>query len=159
MDPPYLLLQTVLVPIVFAGICYIASYRLGRAAGWLAFLSIAYTTTLVLSSAQQIYSTGSQITETYVWAPTAGLTFGFLADGLSLPVLVVVNIVLAATTIYSMPYMAKRLASLEGLQAGRGFGLYFMNYLLVCADGASEASTGRLGHGHAHKHPGSPTEG
>jgi len=133
MAMPYLLLQTVLVPLVFAAICYLGSAKLGKATGWLAFLSIAYTTALILSSAQQIYSAGSQILESYTWAPSAGLTFGFLADGFSLPVLVIVNLVLAATTIYSMPYMAHRLDSLEGGEKGDRFGIYYMNYLLISA--------------------------
>jgi formate hydrogenlyase subunit 3/multisubunit Na+/H+ antiporter MnhD subunit len=133
MGVSYLLLQAVLVPVVFAAICYFASARLGKTVGWLAFLSIAYTTALILSSAQPIFSAGSQVLETYTWAPSAGLTFGFLVDGFSLPVLVVVNLVLAATTIYSMPYMARRLKSLEGGEKGNRFGIYFMNYLLVSA--------------------------
>ena len=133
MPLPYLLLQSVLVPIVFALVCYLASPRLGRATGWIAFIPIAYTTALILASAGQIYSTGSQIVESYAWAPSAGLTFGFLADGFSLPVLVIVNLVLAASTIYSMPYMARRLANLEGGATGRRFGIYFMNYLLISA--------------------------
>ena len=71
--------------------------------------------------------------ESYTWAPSAGLTFGFLADGFSFPVLVIVNLVLAASTIYSMPYMAKRLEAMEEGEKSRRFGLYFMNYLLVSA--------------------------
>jgi len=130
---PNLLLQAVLVPIAFAAICYFASPKLGRRVGWLAFLPLAYTTLAVLSSSQQIYSAGSQVLESYVWAPTAGLTFGFLLDGFSLPVLVVVNLVLAATTLYSMPYMARRLASLEGGEKGSRFGIYYLNYLLISA--------------------------
>jgi len=130
---PYLLLQSVLVPILFAGVCYFAAPRLGRAVGWLAFLSTVYTTALMLTSAQQIYSAGSQIAESYTWAPSAGLTFGFLADGFSFPVLVIVNLVLAASTVYSMPYMAKRLEALESGEKRRRFGIYFMNYMLVSA--------------------------
>jgi formate hydrogenlyase subunit 3/multisubunit Na+/H+ antiporter MnhD subunit len=133
MGVPYLLLQAVLVPIAFAAICYLASPKLGKSVGWLAFLPLAYTTALILSSAQQIYSAGSRVLETYTWAPSAGLTFGFLADGFSLPVLAVVNLVLAASTIYSMPYMARRLGSLEGGKKGNRFGIYYMNYLLISA--------------------------
>ena len=133
MVVPYLLLQSVLIPIVFAGVCYLASAKLGRAVGWLAFASIAYTTAILLTSAQEVYSAGSQFFESYAWAPSAGLTFGFLADGFSFPVLIMVNLVLAATTIYSMPYMAKRLSSLEGGESGRRFGIYFLNYLLISA--------------------------
>jgi NADH-quinone oxidoreductase subunit M len=133
MGAPYLLLQTVVVPIVFAGICYLTAARLGRAVGWLAFLSVGYTTALLFWEGQQIFFSGSQVLESYTWAPSAGLTFGFLADGFSFPVLVVINLVLAATTIYSMSYMARRLDSFEGGEKKSRHGTYYLNYLLISA--------------------------
>jgi len=133
MGAPYLLLQAVVVPILFAGVCYLTAFRLGRSAGWFAFLSIVYTTLLALSSAPQVFFGSSRVLESYAWAPSAGLTFGFLADGFSLPVLVVVNLVLAATTVYSMPYMAQRFKSLGGRENESRFGIYYLNYLLIAA--------------------------
>ena len=105
---------------------------LRRSTGWIAFLSLLYTTVALLLAGSQVYS-GLSVAESYPWAPSAGLTFGFLADGFSLPVAVLVNLVLVATAVYSMPYMAKRFQSLEGGEKGTRFGVYYLNFLLVAA--------------------------
>jgi formate hydrogenlyase subunit 3/multisubunit Na+/H+ antiporter MnhD subunit len=130
---PYLLLQSVLVPILFAALCYLAGWRLGRHVGWVAFVGLLYTLSLLLSEGLSMFADGAPLAETYAWAPTAGLSFGFLADGLSLPVAAVMTLVLAAVAVYSMPYMAKRVASLYGEERKSAYGLYFLNLLLVAA--------------------------
>jgi len=102
----YLLLQSVVVPLIAAGLCYLAAPKLGKRVGWIAFVSLFLTTLLLVGFGwSQLFSGGRPISESYTWAPTAGLTFGFLADGLSFPVAILVNLVLAATAVYSMPYM------------------------------------------------------
>ena len=107
--------------------------RLGRNVGWIAFLSLFYTTALLLLEGSQVYTSSASVAESYPWAPSAGLTFGFLADGFSYPVAILVNLVLAATTVYSMPYMTKRFQSMEGGEKGNRFGAYYLNYMLVAA--------------------------
>jgi NADH-quinone oxidoreductase subunit M len=130
----YLLLQFVVVPLAAATICYLASGSLGKWVGWIAFLSLFLTTSLLLLfGAPQVFSGGSPVSESYTWAPSAGLTFGFLADNLSLPVAVLVNLVLAATAVYSMPYMAARLKALYGEVKPSKYGIYYLNFLLVSA--------------------------
>jgi NADH-quinone oxidoreductase subunit M len=131
---PYLLLLTVLAPLAGAVLCYVAAPKLGKRVGWVAFLTLVYTTlqALILEG-PQIYGGTASALETYPWAPTAGLTFGFLADGLSLPVLLLVNLVLAATTVFSMPYMQKRIQQLEGGEKPGRYGLYYLNYLIISA--------------------------
>lgn len=130
---PYLLLQTVVVPIVFAAVCYLAAARLGRLVGWLAFLSLLFTTAMLLFTEAGPVFSGGQLAETYAWASNTGLTFGFLADGFSLPVVLIVNLVLIATTVFSMPYMRKRFESLEGGDRPGRWGMYYLNYLLISA--------------------------
>ena len=128
----YLLLQSVVVPLVAAAACYLAAPKLGRLVGWIAFLALALTTTLLVWGCwSQLYSGGAPISESYTWAPTAGLTFGFLADGLSFPVALLVNIVLAATAVYSMPYMQNRMKGLYGEDRPARHGLYYMSFLMV----------------------------
>ncbi len=130
----YLLLQTVVVPIVAAAACYLAAPRLGRKVGWVAFLSVFFTTAvLLLAEGVQMLAGGAQVSESYQWAPSAGLSFGFLADGFSFPVLIIINLVLAATTVFSMPYMEKRIVSLYGGDKPGRYGLYYLNYLLIAA--------------------------
>ncbi|MBI3841507.1 MAG: hypothetical protein HY297_06135 [Thaumarchaeota archaeon] len=132
--PDFLLLQAVVVPIVAAGLCYLLGGRLGRNVGWAAFASLVVTTALLaFYGAPQLYSGGSQITEEYPWAPTAGLNFNLAADGLSFPVVIIVNLVLAATAVYSMPYMSARLKSLYGEDRPSKHGMYHLNLLLVSA--------------------------
>ncbi|MBI3858623.1 MAG: hypothetical protein HY296_00050 [Thaumarchaeota archaeon] len=133
MAYPYILLQAVLVPLVAAGISFLAGPRLGKKVGWVGFLGISLSTVaLLISGGDEAYS-GGKILEGYDWAPSAGLRFGFLADGLSFPVLVLVNLVLAATAVYSMPYMEKRVQALYGeVRKGR-LRMYYLNFLLVCS--------------------------
>lgn len=130
----YLLLLSVVTPIVAAAICYFASPLLGRKVGWIAFAALFVTTAaLVLEDGPALFSGGSLPAESYAWAPTAGLTFGFLADGLSFPVSILVNLVLAATAVYSMPYMEKRITALYGEDRPRSYGVYYLNFMLVAA--------------------------
>jgi len=128
----YLLLQSVVVPIVAALLCYAFAPKAGKLVGWLAFAAL-FGTTLVLAlfGWNQLFSGGQPISESYTWAPTAGLTFGFLADGLSFPVVILVNVVLAATAVYSMPYMENRVKNLYGAARPERLGLYYLNFLLV----------------------------
>ena len=130
----YILLQSVVVPLVAAALCYFAAPRLGKQVGWIAFVSLFLTTSLLVGFGwSQLFSGGRPITESYTWAPTAGLTFGFLADGLSFPVAILVNLVLAATAVYSMPYMENRIKSLYGEAKPARMGIYYLNFLLVSA--------------------------
>jgi len=124
----YLLLQTVVVPLVLAAVCYLAAARLGKKVGWIAAFGLSFTTiALLLFGAGQVFTGGQPLRESYPWAGAGQasiLTFGFLADDLSFPVVVVMNLVLAATAIYSMPYMEKRIHSLYGGPKPARFGLY-----------------------------------
>lgn len=130
----YLLLLSVVMPIVTAAVCYLASPWLGRRVGWIAFASLFVTTAaLIVEAGPTLFSGASLPPETYPWAPSAGLTFGFLADGLSFPVAILVNLVLAATAIYSMPYMQTRIKSLYGEDKPASFGVYYLNFLLVAS--------------------------
>lgn len=127
----YLLLQVILIPIVGAALVYPISTRLGKDVGWVSFISLLYTTLLLLYSLLLVSNGLGSISEYYAWAPTAGLTFGFLADGLSLPVALIMNLILLATTIYSMPYMKKRISSLYGEDRKTQYGVYYLNFLLL----------------------------
>ncbi|MDG6989819.1 MAG: NADH dehydrogenase [Nitrososphaerota archaeon] len=130
----YLLLSSVVIPIVAAALCYLAAPWLGRRVGWVAFAALFITTAaLVFADGPVLFSGGAVPAESYAWAPSAGLTFGFLADGLSFPIAVLVNLVLAATAVYSMPYMQARIKILYGEDKPSRLGLYYLNFLLVGA--------------------------
>ena len=125
-----MLLQVVLAPLLAAVLSFALSERLGRHVGWIAFVSLLYSSLLLLTVGSGLYGGGPPLTETYAWAPAAGLTFGFLADGLSLPVAFVMSVVCAATAVYSMPYMRRRFEGLGG-EDNKGHGVYYLNFMLV----------------------------
>ena len=132
MAYPYLLLSTVVVPLVGAAVCYLTAPWLGRRVGWIAFLALLCTTLQAVAiEGPQLFDGTTRVLESYQWAPTAGLTFGFLADGLSFPVLVIINLVLAATTVFSMPYLQRRTQQLDGGERPSRYGMYYLNYLLI----------------------------
>ncbi len=128
---PFVLLQAVLVPLLASVACFALGGRLGRHVGWIAFASLLYVSLLMLSVGLGIAGGGQAVTEAYAWAPAAGLSFGFLADGLSTPVALVMSLVCAATAVYSMPYIRHRFEDLYGGERKRQYGVYYLNFLLV----------------------------
>jgi NADH-quinone oxidoreductase subunit M len=121
----------VLVPLLASVASFVLGGRLGRHVGWIAVASLAYVALLLLTLGPGLYVGGPAATETYAWAPAAGLTFGFLADGLSMPVALVMSMVCAATAVYSMPYMRHRFEDLYGGDRKTQYGVYYLNFLLV----------------------------
>ena len=121
------------MPLLASVACFALGSRLGRHVGWIAFASLVYAGILMLSLGPGLYGGGPAVTETYAWAPAAGLSFGFLADGLSMPVAFVMSLVCAGTAVYSMPYMRHRFEDLHGGEKKRQHGVYYLNFLLVVA--------------------------
>ena len=112
------LLQILLVPLVFVLITYVAGLRWGRCAGWLAFLSLSYSTAITLLVG---FSGGT--VEYYEWRPI-GL-FGLNADGLSIPILFTIALLCALISLYSMSYMIHTIGDDKSQ-----FGLYYSLLLL-----------------------------
>ncbi|MGA3405901.1 MAG: NADH-quinone oxidoreductase subunit M [Candidatus Bathyarchaeia archaeon] len=112
------LLQILLVPLAFVFITYFAGLRWGRRAGWLAFLSLAYSTLLTLFAGFR-----GGLIEYYEWSPI-GL-FGLNADGLSIPILFTIALLCALISIYSMSYMTHTIGEDKSQ-----FGLYYALLLL-----------------------------
>ncbi|MDG6914157.1 MAG: hypothetical protein JRN34_01410 [Nitrososphaerota archaeon] len=129
----YILLQTVAVPLVVAPIVLFLGRRLGRHVGWIAFASLLYTTLLLAYLASSLFNGGASVTETYTWVPVSGLVFGFLGDNLSIPVALTMNIVVTATSVYSMGYMKHRLEAMYGEERKGQYSLYFLNFMLLDA--------------------------
>src|SRR5512140_41134 len=106
METQYLLIQTILAPLITAFVCALAGKRLKKNLGWVAFAGAAYTTAILAYVGVQIWTQGGVITETYNWGTVVfALKFDLLADGLSLPVALIMSIICAAMTIYSINYM------------------------------------------------------
>jgi len=111
------LLQILLVPLVFVFITYYAGLRWGSKAGWLAFVALAYSTTLTLLAGAQ-----GGVSEYYYWKPI-GL-FGFNADGLSIPILFTISLLCTLLSIYSSVYMR------HTIEDKKQFGMFYALYLL-----------------------------
>ena len=113
MQIPYLLLQTVLLPILAAPVLAILGRKIGKHVGWIACGVLTYTSVLLMIAGFSLWSGTSPIYEEYSWSTAIfNLKFGFLADNLSLPVAFVMNLVCAACAAYSIHYMEHRIEQL-----------------------------------------------
>jgi NADH-quinone oxidoreductase subunit M len=130
---PYSLAQVLLVPLVFTPIAYFVGKRIGKDTGWLTAIPLVYTLLLLVGIAAEIQGGGAYV-ESYQWAQDAGLTFGLKADGLSIWVLLTINILCLFISIYSIPYMEHRLHEWEhetGEPVNNGaYANYYTLYLL-----------------------------
>ena len=101
---PYSLALILLVPLVSAPIVYYLGKQMGKKVGWIALIPLLITLLFVTNVAISIKDGGSY-NESYVWAPASGLSFGLLADGLSIWMLLTVNILALLICVYSVRYM------------------------------------------------------
>lgn len=112
MSLPGVLLHALLAPMVASLAIFVLKRRVGRSAGWIASLAMVYTTGLIALAGVEVYG-GSPIREDYLLiAPNIHL--GLLADGLSLPTLLVVALLCTALAIYSIRYVEHRIELLYG---------------------------------------------
>ncbi|TFG10680.1 NADH dehydrogenase [Candidatus Thorarchaeota archaeon] len=131
MEIPFVLLQTILVPAVAAPLVALMGKRIGKYVGWIASAILIYTTSLLLIAGSTIWTTALPISETYTWSAVSfTLEFGFIADNLSLPVALIMNLICTAASIYSIHYMKHRIDELYGEENKSMHGLYHALYLL-----------------------------
>lgn len=130
---PYSLIQVLLVPLIFAPIAYVAGRTTGKKTGWIALIPLAYSLLLLIGIAAGI-SGGGTYKESYSWAPVIGLSFGLQADGLSIWMLLTINILCLFISMYSIPYMEHRFHEQEhetGEHVGnKTYASYYTLYLL-----------------------------
>ena len=99
-----MLLQTVVAPAFTALVIAIVGRRLGKHVGWISGGVLAYTSFLLFLSGFKVLKEG-HVYEEYVWAEFLNLKWGFLADGLSLPIALIMNLLCAACAIHSIEYI------------------------------------------------------
>jgi NADH-quinone oxidoreductase subunit M len=104
----YLMIAAVFLPIFSAPILFILGRTIGKSINWMVFIilfSIALTFAPLISITYK-----HPISIEYIWTlTTVKLTFGFLGDGLSIPVLFTMAFVFAFSALHSIPYIEKRL--------------------------------------------------
>ena len=126
---PALLLQMVVAPAAAAAVIFATRRTAGRHAGWIAAASLLYTTALALLAGIDV-SRGEVLAEEYLLiAP--GIRLGLLADGLSLPVLVVVCVLCAALSVYSIRYIEHRVDLLYGAAGEAARGAHFARFFYL----------------------------
>ncbi len=129
----YSLLLSLVVPLAAVAIAYFAGRSTGKSIGWFVAASLIVSLALLVGVALGI-SDGSAYKEVYTWAPQAGLSFTLLADGLSIWVLLTINVLCLAITVYSMPYMEHRFHEWEHetneKKGPEAYASYFALYLL-----------------------------
>jgi proton-translocating NADH-quinone oxidoreductase chain M len=135
MMMPSILLQTIVVPVIAALLILLTRRVIGKKAGLIAGIALLYTTALLCIVGIRLYQEGTGISEGYVWGPY--VTFGLLADGLSLPIALIINIISTALSFHSLRYMEQRIDLVYGEEDEKTklsyYTTYFWLYLLVAA--------------------------
>ncbi len=131
---PYILTQTIIVPVIAAIVILLTRRILGKKAAFIAGIALLYTTALLCIMSIRLYQ-GTVISESYLWGPY--VSFGLLADGLSLPIALIINIICTALAFHSLRYMEQRVDILYGEEDEKTiinyYTAYFGLYLLVSA--------------------------
>jgi NADH-quinone oxidoreductase subunit M len=125
---PFALLQIVCLPLVAALIQL--GIRPGRHRGpaWLAIGVIAYTSLLLLAVGAEVHG-GGQLLERHPFGPQ--FSFDLAADGLSLPVALIINLICLALAIYAIPYVEHRIELIYGAVDAITHGIYFRRFYLL----------------------------
>jgi formate hydrogenlyase subunit 3/multisubunit Na+/H+ antiporter MnhD subunit len=103
---PCILLQLLLLPLTAALVILLTRSRDGRHAGWIAIAVLGYTSLLLCRMALRVFTEG-RVLERYGIGPAVNLNLA--ADGLSLPVALVVNLICLALAFYSLHYVDHRI--------------------------------------------------
>ncbi len=131
MAIPYALLQVVLAPVLVAFLSVFFGKYLGKKLGWVAFGVLAYTSLIMINMGIDLWNGLGPFYEEYHWSTTLfDMKFGFLADGLGLPVALIMNMICAACALYSIHYMEHRIEQLYGKDEPGMYTTYFSIYLL-----------------------------
>ncbi|MFP3952030.1 MAG: NuoM family protein [Candidatus Bathyarchaeia archaeon] len=123
------LLATVIITILPAPIVYLLGKKMGKQVGYVV-AAILFCTTIVYGLLMPVVEHES-VLEEFVWAfSPVKLSFGFLADGLSIPILFTFLFIFAFAAVYSVPYMERRLQSEDLPEKNNSYAMYFTFYLL-----------------------------
>ncbi|MBW2677883.1 MAG: NADH-quinone oxidoreductase subunit M, partial [Deltaproteobacteria bacterium] len=109
---PYLLLQIVGLPLVAAVVTgFTRNVRKSHLPGWITITTLVYTT-LLLGFAGIRVCGGEVLLEQYFIGPEVSLNL--LADGLSLPMALIINLICLALAVYSLHYVEHRIELIYG---------------------------------------------
>ena len=125
---PYILLQIVAVPLVASCATFLIRPCKDRRPAWIAIAALCYTMLLLVLVGLQIYE-GEILHEQYAIGPQ--VSFNLLADGLSLPVALIINLICLALAFYSIHYVEHRIELIYGDIDDKTYGIYYRRFFLL----------------------------
>ena len=125
---PYALLQIVAVPLLASGAMLLIRPDKNRTPAWVAIAALIYTSLLLVLVGWHI-ADGEVLKEHY--AIGADVSFNLLADGLSLPVALIINLICLALAFYSLHYVEHRIELIYGEVDDRTYGIYYRRFFLL----------------------------
>lgn len=125
---PYILLQIVVVPVIASIIIFLTRPKIGEKAGWIAAITLLYTTALLCIVGIRVHG-GEIIYEEYPLG--AVVNFNLLADGLSLPVALIINLICVALACYSIHYVEHRIEAIYGEVDKRTWLMYYTRFFFL----------------------------
>ncbi len=123
-----LLLQTVFLPMVASVAVLVIRPGKHRRPAWITVATLGYTTVLLAVAFARI-SSGKVILEQYPIGPD--VSFSLLADGISLPVALIINLICMALAFYSIPYVEHRIEVIYGEVDAQTYGIYYRRFFLL----------------------------
>lgn len=125
---PHLLLQIVVAPILGSMFIFLTRPKIGEKAGWIAAITLLYTTALLCVAGIRVYR-GEIIYEKYPIGPK--VSFDLFADGLSLPVALIINFCCIVLAFYSIHYVEHRIEAIYGKVDKRTWLLYYTRFFFL----------------------------
>ncbi|WP_034413247.1 hydrogen gas-evolving membrane-bound hydrogenase subunit E [Deinococcus marmoris] len=99
----------VLFPLIMAAVCALMARQLGRRTGYLAALGFVPALLLAVPLAgNSVEVGGTPLSQVTGWVPELGLNFAFRGDGFSLLFAVLIGVIGALASLYSVAYLSER---------------------------------------------------
>lgn len=125
---PGILLQILVLPLGAAVLIWIIRSRTGRHAGWMAIAVLSYTSVLLCLVGSLVLRFGP-LRENYPLGPDVSLNL--VADGLSLPVALIVNLICLALAFFSLHYVEHRIELIYPEADRQSAALYFKRFFVL----------------------------
>ena len=123
-----MLLQIVALPLVASCTTLLVSPCKNRRSAWITIAALCYTTLLLILAGWQIYG-GEVLHEQYQIGEQ--VSFNLLADGLSLPVALIINLICLSLAFYSIHYVEHRIELIYGDIDDKTYGIYYRRFFLL----------------------------
>lgn len=127
-----MLLLILLAAFIVAPLVYFLGKNMGKQVSWLVFSVFLLISIVFAWLIPQMHN--EIFLESYGWvASPIKLTFGLLADGLSVPVVFTYSLIFAFTVLFSTPYIEKRFSNNDIENGNSQYGKFYAFFLLYAA--------------------------